>query len=271
MKLKKAVWFGVFGLVIFLIFGVSLVFSEDLGVTATSYHKKQTKPSLDTNIFKYIDKLPRCKKYGFIDGISRVSCTTCHHRQEPKPVAYGLNDLDLSFAQLKKNTLYLNFDCDVNTYLVDKLRRTLGILDGRFKKIVITIKSYGGGLYDALAVISMLEEVKMKGVDLVTKCEGNAMSAGMMIFLAGDERIISETSILMWHEILSVKFLALEQVTDKENEAKVYRYLQNTVNNYIAKRTKMTKQELDERVKSKELWLNGKDALTHGFATRLIK
>lgn len=64
------------------------------------------------------------------------------------------------------------------------------------KEINVHINSYGGEVAEGLAIYNTLKNSDMK---VTTICDGFACSAASVIFMAGDERIINEASLLMIH------------------------------------------------------------------------
>ena len=63
-------------------------------------------------------------------------------------------------------------------------------------KINVYINSYGGEVAEGLAIYNALRRHKAK---IITHCEGFACSIASVIFIAGDERKMSEASLLMIH------------------------------------------------------------------------
>ena len=64
------------------------------------------------------------------------------------------------------------------------------------EKINVYINSYGGEVAEGLAIYNALRRHKAK---VITHCEGFACSIASVIFMAGDERIMSDSSLLMIH------------------------------------------------------------------------
>jgi ATP-dependent Clp protease protease subunit len=81
--------------------------------------------------------------------------------------------------------------------------------------IPIIISSYGGSVYAALEMIDIMKSI---GVPTVTVCMGKCMSAGVVLFAAGDRRYASPNATIMIHEVSSrmggknneIKFTARE-------------------------------------------------------------
>jgi len=210
-----------------------------------------------------------CPEYGFHEEYT--ACTSCHDR---KPVTYEHKQLNFQFAQLKGRTLVLNFRRDIDDFLVEEIRTALlTVPPSEYDTVRIEIASFGGGYFDALALIAMIEELQAQGKVVETVCYGYALSAGFLILISDTpgHRYCTSNSILMWHEIISFSFFSIQSVSDKESEAKIFRLLQDNVNEYIASHSSMSKEELDRRIKFKELWVTGREALKYGFVDHIIQ
>ena len=71
----------------------------------------------------------------------------------------------------------------------------------------------------------------------------------------------------MWHELLSFEmFGKVSTPSDKEEEARVLRFLQDTRNEWLSQHCKLTKKELDEKIRKREFWMTGEQAIEYGFA-----
>lgn len=157
----------------------------------------------------------------------------------------------------------------------DDFKKFFDYLDHKgIKYGVIEIHSPGGGLFAATRIVNLMALWEAKGGVIETRVHGFALSAGFMIFIAGTKgyRFVSPYADLMWHEIISLEMFAIKLSTpsDKEEEARVLRHLQNTRNAWIATRGKLSKEEIDEKIRKKEWWISGLDALKYGFADKLI-
>lgn len=154
----------------------------------------------------------------------------------------------------------------------DKLREDLMILDKyNYNKLVIDLFSYGGSLFDAMAMISLLRSVQEEGKVVEIRAKGIVASAGLLVLLSGTtgSRHIDRYAIVMFHELWSFKFFAVETPSSKEEEAIIYRKIQNNVNSFITSRSKITKEELDQKIRNKEFWLTASEALKYGFADKV--
>lgn len=70
------------------------------------------------------------------------------------------------------------------------------------RPIKLVISSYGGNVYDAYAIISKMEEIQEKGIEIHTHCNGYAASAGSLILIAGTKghRTSSRYAWILFHQ-----------------------------------------------------------------------
>lgn len=87
---------------------------------------------------------------------------------------------------------------DIDTELFDIVDAGLTELESISKKTVtIRISSYGGGVYEALAIIGRMEKSPCR---IVTEGYGPIMSAATAILASGNERRMSRRAWFMHHE-----------------------------------------------------------------------
>lgn len=151
-----------------------------------------------------------------------------------------------------------------------EIRQFFEYLDGHGIKVaVIEIHSPGGALFSALRIVGLIRNWQKSGGKVEMRLYGMAFSAGFYIFTAGDVRLVDEYASLMWHEIQSFGGFGVkvETPSDKEDEAKILRGLQDVSHAYLATRGKLSKKEIDQRVaKRQEWWMTGAEAVKFGFA-----
>jgi len=135
-------------------------------------------------------------------------------------------------------------------------------------KAVIEIQSPGGSLFAAQRIISLIEQWRASGGTIETRVTGFAASAGFLVFAAGDKgkRFVCSEAALMWHELMTFKMFSIETPSDQEEQSRVLRHLQDVRNEWLATRGNLTKKEIDEKIRKKEFWMSGKDAVALGFA-----
>lgn len=128
----------------------------------------------------------------------------------------------------------------------------------------VHINSYGGEVAEGLAIHNVLKNSKAK---VVTYCDGFACSAASVIFMAGDERIMNEASLLMIHNAWS--YAAGNANEFRKQAEDLDKITQASINAYMA-RVSITEDEVKELMDN-ESWLTADEALTYGFATSVLK
>lgn len=150
------------------------------------------------------------------------------------------------------------FDNDVSSYT---LARQLEDLD--VNNINVYINSYGGEVGEGLAIYNSLKRHKAK---IKTYCDGFACSIASVIFMAGDERIMSNASLLMVHNAWTWAsgnandFRKQADDLDAITQASINAYMENV---------NITEEEVKAMLDN-ETWLSYQNALEYGFATSVV-
>lgn len=132
--------------------------------------------------------------------------------------------------------------------------------------ISIFINSCGGDLEETMGFIHLLD---MQLAEVDTFCLGYAYSGAFKIFLAGDNRYITPTTSLMYHT-LSTRLPELK-FGDLGNSIDRLTVLQNQIEDYVLKRTKIPKERLEKVRNEKIDWfIDFKDAIELGIATDVV-
>jgi len=134
------------------------------------------------------------------------------------------------------------------------------------KPITLLINSYGGSSDDAMAIVDAIQYTK---TPITTIALGKAMSAAFDIFLAGDNRLVHENSILMCHsgqESISVKPLPFINDQAAFNAQLFKRWA-----TYYASRTKMTYDAWYKIIESgRDHYFFSDQVLAKGIATEIL-
>ncbi len=189
-----------------------------------------------------------------------------------------MNDRYFQFEKLDDNTTELFIYGDIAK--PDLIDRWFGIEDPSqvdaftFKdaidnvdtpNLVVRINSYGGEVAEGLAIYSLLSDFKGH---LITKVDGMACSAAAVVFMAGQERIVPESGLLMIHNAWT------SGVSGNANELrKTAEDLDNITKPSINIFTSKTGQEekIIKELMDNETWLDCNEALQYGFATSISK
>ena len=207
-------------------------------------------------------------------------CMNCHimsagkfRLKETRPdahVNYPTNTKILGFGTENPTGLFELFG-EISNCNYDQLFTAMDFFAARgITHITMEIYSYGGGLLAAWRTKGLIDDWIGKGNTFNTKVLGAAISAAAVLFATGQERIAHAQAEIMYHELWTFKFFDVSTPSDKEEEARVLRHLQDTITKWLATRCNKTKDELDEYMKKKEYWLRGEEAFEIGLATKLI-
>lgn len=149
-------------------------------------------------------------------------------------------------------------ESDVSSYNLAQEIKSLDV-----DTINVYINSYGGEVAEGLAIYNALRRHDAK---VKTYCDGFACSAASVVFMAGDERIMSNASLLMihnaWLYAAGDPNQLRKQADDLEtiNEATKQAYLAHSSITEDA-----LKQMMDD-----ETWIDATSALEMGFATTIV-
>ena len=143
-----------------------------------------------------------------------------------------------------------------------------GIPMTKRKPITIRISSYGGHVYELWDIVSKIEELQDKGYTINTMGCGKACSCGFMLLLAGNNRYIQRYATPMYHSVATGTYGKVQDI--RENLEETNR-LNEMAKEYVLKKTKITREKLDEIDKCKIDWyMDAQTALELGVATEII-
>lgn len=131
-------------------------------------------------------------------------------------------------------------------------------------ELTVRINSYGGSVSEGLAIYNLLTDFKGH---LRTVVDGFACSAASVIFMAGKERIVPESGLLMIHNAWS--WAEGDSNAMKKAAEDLEKQTQPSVNIYVSK-TGLTEEKVKEMM-DHETWITSKEAFELGFATSLEK
>lgn len=144
---------------------------------------------------------------------------------------------------------------DVSSYMLSNQIAGLDV-----ETINVHINSCGGEVSEGLAIYNSLKNHKAK---IRTYCDGFAASIASVVFMAGDERVMSNASALMIHNAWSY---AQGNANDFRKEADdLEKITQLSVNAYM-EHASITEEKIKELM-DEETWLLPSEALEYGFAT----
>lgn len=149
-------------------------------------------------------------------------------------------------------------ESDVSSYTLSKELQNLDV-----DVINVHINSYGGEVAEGLAIYNSLKNHPAK---VVTICDGFACSIASVIFMAGDERIMNNASLLMIHNAWMLTAGNAAQLRKDADD--LDKITQSSINAYMDC-VNITEEELKEMLDN-ETWILPDEALEKGFATTII-
>lgn len=150
------------------------------------------------------------------------------------------------------------FENDVSSYTLSKE------LQGLEAEIInVHINSYGGEVAEGLAIYNTLKNHKAK---IRTICDGFACSIASVIFMAGDERIMNNASLLMIHNAWMYTAGNADQLRKDADDLDII--TQASIAAYLDA-VNITEEEL-KKLLDAETWLLPADALEKGFSTSIV-
>lgn len=129
--------------------------------------------------------------------------------------------------------------------------------------INIHINSYGGEVAEGLAIYNSLKNHKAK---IKTYCDGFACSIASVIFMAGDERVMYNSSLLMIHNAWTYTAGNANELRKQADD--LDKITQASINTYLSE-VNITEEEL-KLLLDNETWLTPQESLEYGFATSII-
>lgn len=135
---------------------------------------------------------------------------------------------------------------------------------GDVNEINVYINSYGGEVAEGLAIYNALRRHKAK---VRTFCDGFACSIASVIFMAGDERIMNEASLLMIHNAWTWASGNAAELRKKAED--LDKITQASVEAYKAHSN--LKEEEIKALMDNETWILPSEAIEYGFATAVEK
>jgi len=165
-----------------------------------------------------------------------------------------------SIEKLSKEIIEINHDDEY-------IKKIYAINDLKYKPkpIKIFIDSYGGVIYQCFGLVGIMENSETPVYTYVT---GTAMSAGFLILICGHRRFSYPLATPLYHQLTSEM---CGNVDDVENELFEMKRLQKKMEDIIIKKTKITKEKLQEIDGKKRDWfITPKQALKLGVIDEIL-
>ena len=153
-------------------------------------------------------------------------------------------------------------DSDVTAY---NLSKQLDEMQG-VKQLDVYINSYGGEVAEGLAIYNALKR-KGQTAKVTTYCDGFACSIASVIFMAGTERKMSKSSLLMIHNAWTLGQGNAEELRKIADDLEIITSASDEAYKEVATISEKKIRELMDA----ESWITPKDAKKYGFVTEILE
>lgn len=159
-------------------------------------------------------------------------------------IQYGIN--------IKKRRIFLDEEVD-EASMGWLIRSIMEMVDEDPEKpIDLYVNSFGGSVYDGLALYDILEGLECQ---VNTHCLGSAMSMGLILFLAGDSRYGFPRATFMAHSLSAGVWGKVEEMAIDLKESK---RLNDILLGILAAKTKKTKKWWSDKIKHDDFYIDPK-------------
>ncbi len=135
---------------------------------------------------------------------------------------------------------------------------------GDVTDITVYINSYGGEVAEGLAIYNSLKRHK---ATIKTVCDGFAASIASVIFMAGDERVMNDSSLLMIHNAWTYAAGNAQELRKQADDLE--KITSASVVAYKA-HSSLSEDEI-KALMDAETWITPDEAIEYGFATAIEK
>lgn len=176
----------------------------------------------------------------------------------------SLVDINKEFDNDRVIFLFSN----ISDFLAEDICKKLLFYDKLDKKkpVKIFISSYGGSVYSSFAIIDMMEYIQCP-IEIIGI--GKIMSGGLLIFMAGDKRYISQSASILSHRFSTMKIGTQAQLKADQREDDLVH--QRMIDHYKKfTNLKTDKEVLNKLLKETNVWLTPEEAMGYGLADEYL-
>ena len=149
------------------------------------------------------------------------------------------------------------------------------------KEITLRLSTPGGSVWSGYAIYQLLRQAAQEGAKVTTVAAGRVASAGALIFMAGDHRVMPKNlATIMFHRSMTLfitgafgnveELEKLDPAKDLELAIGPLKSIDDAIAEMLADRSKMSKPKAAKYLE-KEAYENPKEALRLGFATEITE
>ena len=139
----------------------------------------------------------------------------------------------------------------------------------------ILLNTGGGNAPNAITMINRIQNLQRQGAHITTETYGYALSAGAVVFLTGDTRIIHSGAMLMFHCSRVSSFGGVQTQKTEDMEEPMRDWLIMIDNNFaelLKEKTNLTDEEIDRWLFHEDSnFMSAEEAFKIKIATILVK
>ncbi len=155
---------------------------------------------------------------------------------------------------------------EINEYTSNNVCQQLLAMDydNPEQDIILKVSSFGGCLLSGMEICETMAMIRPR---VITLCSSKAMSAGSLIHLHGDVRVVTPNAVIMIHQLSSGSSGSAAEMADAAAEAD---RLQNMLEDCYKRHSKMNKKKLKE-IFSKDSMITAQMAIELGIVDKIVK
>ena len=159
----------------------------------------------------------------------------------------------------------LSIFTEIDEYEMAKYVRALDLLESiSDDPIEVNISSFGGCVYSGLALFSRLVS---SPCDITTIAQGKVMSMGLILFMAGDDRVCDKYTTLMAHQVSSV---TVGKLTDLEVDVTETKRLNDMLMEILGERSDKPTKWWKQQTKHEDKYYSAEKAKELGVVPDVI-
>ena len=140
-------------------------------------------------------------------------------------------------------------------------------ITGEQESITLIINSEGGSLPDAFALVSVM---RTSLIPITTIAIGECASAALMIFMAGDLRLVDENASCLSHQF-SAAFPGHTKAVDLRARQKDLELTEVKIEDHYVRYTGLTREEVNEKLlTSSDIFLTAEQLIKYNIADGLF-
>lgn len=182
-------------------------------------------------------------------------------KKPKKRIIKKYSDINIDQILLQHRHIFIFGEIDekMSYHITQKL---LALSEINSKPILLYINSPGGTVADGFAIIDCMQNNRSP---IITMILGRACSMAGLVSIAGDRRLIVPHGMWMSHNLTAGVYGNVKTIEDRTEH---YKNLQQTLNYFLKRHTKLTDNEIKKAVEG-ELWLDPEDCIKKGIVDEI--